>query len=173
MQEKPIKSNFNKSKKIYTNYEICALCKGACCTRYAGIYSPDDFMEDITVKFIVEKLLTGRFAIDWMEKCLTVFDTPNEENGNYYYLRPRHIEEPAISGSFMGGICVNWSYDKGCSLPEQNRPYMCRTLVPLLDGETCSHKKEDKADKNQMIIRWIPFQDVLIEAIKAYAKYCK
>src|SRR3954471_10261852 len=143
--------------KIHTNYEICKLCKGACCTRYAGIYAPEDFKE-LNSKAFLKLLYDAKIAIDWHES----------EEERLFYIRPRHIDEPVISSNSIGGICINWTYEYGCGLSEEERPYMCRTLVPLLDGETCSHKPEDEATKEHMVNRWKPYRDLIVQTIKMY-----
>lgn len=160
--------------KAHTKYDICKQCKGVCCTTYAGIYSPDDFLpDDLTVEGLIKLLLTEKYTID-SDDADIVFDiafssqhfNPQEK---VYCVRPRHMDEPAIQKYAYRGVCVNWSYDNGCSLTEEKRPYMCRMLVPLRnDGEYCSHNPEDKADKISMLKRWIPYQKILKNSINIY-----
>jgi hypothetical protein len=143
--------------KGHYNYSICKGCGGLCCQRCAGSYIPSDFKEPITVEFIVSLLQTGKVAIDWWE----------QENP-IYYLRPRHVDEPAIKGSW-GGTCVNWTRENGCSLPETERPYQCRMLVPALDL-SCETKKKDKASKYDCAVAWKPHRVTILEAIDEYNK---
>lgn len=142
----------------YYNKSMCALCGGKCCTKMAGSYIPEDFKEKITADFIVSLLLTGKFAIDWWEASPVI-----------YYLRPRHVQEEAVRGSW-GGICVNWKQETGCSLEKSDRPYGCRKLIPnLVNGEpNCDYDKKDKAQKQDIAERWIPYQDILEEAKDKY-----
>lgn len=151
---------------------MCSLCGGKCCTNTAGSYIPEDFKKEITTDFIVSLLLTGKFAIDWWEgdARYKITDWENENHlSRTCYLRPRHVREDAVKGSW-GGVCVNWSQEKGCSLEKSDRPYGCNKLIPNLIGDdpNCTYDKKDKASKQDIAVRWIPYQKVLEEAIKKY-----
>lgn len=153
-------------EKEYFNYDMCKKCGGQCCTHCAGSYIPQDFKEPITDDFIVNLLKTGKFAIDWWDgdaKGLGVY-------GSTHYIRPRHVNEPAIKGSW-GGVCVNWSKANGCSLKEEDRPFQCRKLVPSMiadDVYDCTTKKEDKATKQDCAIAWYDYQHILKCAMVKY-----
>lgn len=153
----------NSSK--YYNYKLCAACGGDCCQRMAGQYVPEDFKQEITAEFILSILQTGKFAIDWWEGD----DQP-------HYIRPRHVGEPAVKGSW-GGVCVNWSKESGCSLSEEDRPTGCKKLVPKVVGTgelkeyRCNYKKSDKLGKYEMAVRWKPYQKEIFDAIDQYRQY--
>lgn len=156
--------------KAHTKYDICKQCKGVCCTTYAGIYSPDDLNKDeFSTEYFMQKLLSGKFTIDADDSDILGFAVGAIHGNKIYSVRPRHMDEPAIQNHTYFGICINWNYDKGCSLSENERPYMCRMLIPLKDGgEYCSHDKKDNADKPSMLKRWLPYQDILRQTVKAY-----
>lgn len=151
----------------YYNYELCKACGGQCCTRCAGSYIPSDFKEPITPEFIVGLLKSGKFAIDWWDG-----DAMGKGGSSTHYIRPRHVNEGAIRGSW-GGVCVNWHKTNGCSLTEQDRPFQCRKLVPTLVGKDdykCKTKKEDKASKQDCAIAWYNHQEVIQKAKHLYYK---
>ncbi len=144
---------------------MCKMCNGACCKRYAGSYIPDDFKEPITAEFIASLLKKGNFAIDWWEG-----DSIGGGLSQTYYLRPRHVDEPAIKGSW-GGVCMNYTDGVGCSLSEEERPYQCRKLVPnytIGKGADCDTLPEDKANKKDCATAWYGFQTIIEEAIALY-----
>lgn len=138
---------------------ICSECKGMCCVKVAGIYSPEDFKE-LTIDYLLEKINTGKYAIDF-----GYYDT-----GKVYkkikFIRPRHkFEEKIIQNDNIFGVCINWSYENGCSLSEKERPYQCLKLIPLIDGKKCDTHPEDNADKKSMVLRWVLYQDLINEVI--------
>ena len=148
---------------IYFNLNMCQQCNGACCKRYAGSYIPDDFKE-ISAPYIAELLKSGKYAVDWWEG-----DATGGSLSQTYYLRPRHVDEPAIKGSW-GGTCVNFTDGVGCSLIETERPYQCRKLIPNFKyGKAdCDTLPEDKADKKECAIAWYDYQSAIKEAMKIY-----
>lgn len=159
------------NNKAHTKYDICKQCKGVCCTTYAGIYSPDDFdIKRFSPEYFLQKLLSGKFTIDSDDTDILGFAAESKYGYKVYSVRPRHLDEPAIQRTTYYGICVNWSYENGCSLTEQKRPLMCRMLIPLKDGgEYCSHDPADKADKNSVLKKWLPYQEILKKTIKLYS----
>ena len=161
-----IQPDKDKNVKIYTKYDVCGKCKGACCKTYAGIYSPEDFTNSVTIDYVTALLLTKRFSVDFNDAVFPTSNVPSFTDKNYF-IRPRHIDESDLS--IRGGICVNWDYEKGCKLSETDRPYQCRMLIPLInEGVACSHKKEDKAGTLEMANRWKPYQIVIREALRKY-----
>lgn len=151
--------------KGYFNYSICKACGGACCKSYAGIYIPSDFKESISAKFILSLLQSGKFSVDWWEG-----DATGGDMDQTYYIRPRHVNESAVKGSW-GGVCVNFNQNSGCSLSEHDRPFQCRMLIPGknadLEGD-CDVLPEDKADKKDCAIAWYPYQSIISDAIDQY-----
>ncbi len=153
----------------YYNKSMCELCGGKCCQGMAGSYVPEDLKKEITSDYIVSLLLTGKFAIDYWEgdaRNKNVYIKKNNLSQTYY-LRPRHVKEDAVKGSW-GGVCVNWKRETGCTLEKSDRPYGCRKLIPKLGGMDCDYDKKDKASKQEIAIRWIPHQKVIGEAVEKY-----
>jgi len=125
----------------------------------AGAYRPNDFNEEITSDFILKLLNTGKVAIDWWEG-----DTRRNGFQQTYYLRPRHINEGAISGSW-GGVCINLT-DTGCILKFHDRPYQCKMLLPKKSG--CYFQDKTMTNKQQVADSWYEYQDMIQQAIKNY-----
>lgn len=145
----------------YKNESLCASCKSICCTKYAGIFAPDDFEHPITQELIIALLLTKMVALD--------FDDTYMAASKIYYVRPRHVDEDPVFTGTLQGTCSNWVYNKGCSLSDREKPYQCRMLIPLYkQGYACYYDKRDKADKDSMLERWMPYQATLRIARKKY-----
>lgn len=150
MNIEEINPDKNKDYLIYTNYSACKFCGGMCCKTDSGIYSPDDFKYPITPHLILHLLLTKKFTIDSL----------GDNDDKLYYLRPRYIEEDPIKPSlFGGGVCINWSLEKGCSLEESERPFQCRMLIPLFDKYQCQFKPSNKASKSDVASLWIKHKE--------------
>lgn len=145
----------------YFNYSVCKSCGGMCCKKIAGIYIPEDFSFKITTGSILMLLVLGKFAVDWWEGDLT-----GNNSGVSYYIRPRHKKQAAVYGSHSGHHCINFTQEKGCSLPKKRRPYQCRMLIP--NDHLCSHLDKDKASKLDCAIRWVPYQKAIRDAIELY-----
>lgn len=140
--------------KTYLPADVCSKCKGACCKRMAGHYSPSDF-KDLSYEALKLEIEKGRISIDWWE---------GERLTKEYYLRARHVLEPIVCGSW-GGVCMNLT-ETGCSLPWEERPFACRALKPEKNarcGKVMYPKEECKND-------WKPYSDVL-EKLAEYFRY--
>lgn len=155
-----IKPDIDKSVLIYTRKEICAKCNGFCCKTAAGIYLPEDFKVPITTAFVLHLLMTKMFTID----------SVGDGDDVTYFIRPRHIEEDPIFPEIYGGICINFKSEVGCLLSEEERPFQCRTLIPLADGVYCKHKDSDKARKADIVPRWSECQNEISLARSIYKK---
>jgi hypothetical protein len=150
-------------EKNYYDYSQCKLCQGKRCTTCAGSYIPSDFKEPITSAFILSLLHDGKYAIDWWDGDATGTGKLSVTR----YIRPRHVGESAIKGSW-GGVCVNWSKEKGCSLTEADRPHQCKKLIPNKDHTLCTTLPKDKATKQECAIAWYSHQYAIETAIEDY-----
>lgn len=153
-----------KQEKKYYKPQSCKKCGGACCKTMGGIYISQDFNKKITVAFITSLLKKGKVAIDWWEG-----DAAGKGRATTYFLRARHKSEPEIYPSW-GGICVNWSLEKGCVLSKEERPYQCRMLIPkFIKGEIeCDYLKKDKAEKRDCAIAWYEHQKTIEKVIAKF-----
>lgn len=167
---------------VHYNFGMCTFCGGQCCKYYAGSYIPDDFKQEITAKFILELLKTKKFAIDFWDgdARLSGKDIVNgtkleDAISKTYFLRPRHKEKEVVQQGTSGrGECVNFIEGKGCTLPEHEKPYQCRKLIPNYNYEknepNCDYLPQDKASKQECAIAWIPFQLQLRNALFLYSE---
>lgn len=162
------------------NHSHCSLCKGQCCKNLAGSYTPED-IGLITVKNIVSLLATGKYAIDWWDGDAR--DTPLKDSPPYHnldrtlYLRPRHVGRPAIAKEndpdHAPSTCVNLT-SKGCCHSFNKRPYQCRALIPNFnkkDMEPNCMLSEDGGSRQQIAIKWVPYQEILERVIALNRKY--
>lgn len=169
--------------KIFTNYTLCGLCKGACCKSLPGIYHPADIErlleQKISTNLLLKVFLTEKIAIDWYESDprYDIMDNKQAYNGGdgfqeVYYLRPRGINalHKLKDPSFRNNPCMHLNEQTGCELPEANRPFGCRSLVPnpLNFPYGCSYSKDIDGSKQAMAIAWIPYQQMIEEAIEIY-----
>lgn len=151
------------AKNKYINPGACGACKGLCCKTYAGIYAPHDFKEPITVDFVLELIKSNKYTLDFDEYY-------TETGGKIYYIRPRHIDEEPLYPTSMQGTCINWSFEVGCGLSYENRPYQCQKFIPQKQNlqYNCFFAKKDEADKTSMVKKWVPYQEVIITAKRIY-----
>lgn len=141
---------------------ICTVCKGLCCQRASGFSIPADFQKGISIPFLISLLRSGMWSIDWLEGDPRKLVPAGEPKLNRcYVLRPARINDTGIICKSFGGTCVLWSVEKGCSLPFESRPIECRLLKPIRSMSCKSNKKYSKTYFTQ---KWIPYQNMLLEA---------
>lgn len=140
-----------------TNESICRACGGACCKSYPGTAWPEQFGPDI-LSGLRKALASGEWEIDWWEGVLDGIDSPN-------FIRPAvkiddRNTEAKLRRGLRRGECVFLS-DEGCKLSWEERPSMCKALVPnasMVCDDVGEYTKEAGARA------WIPFQDLIEEA---------
>jgi len=106
--------------------QFCKDC-GACCNKFPGGYSPDQFTSIGEIKELIEKSLA---IIDyWIcDAC-----PPDCNEGCFqhqaYYLRPRNKEDEdgVLAGYIERSPCVRLG-PHGCELEWKDRPHGCRAL---------------------------------------------
>jgi Fe-S-cluster containining protein len=147
-----------------TNYLMCASCKGKCCQRYGGGYHPNDFGKEITEEVIYNALKTYRVGVNWWDG---EFEHKGKKYNNAYFLHARHRGEKPVYASW-GGTCASWSLEVGCSLVYEERPIQCRMLEPKDYGDNCVIPKESKADKNSLVVAWLPYSDIVDKAVTRF-----
>lgn len=174
-----------KEFKIVTDYSVCKLCKGACCQSMPASYHPGDFErifdENISVDLLVKIFNSGIVAVDWWEgdpRYEIKFDVAEaiikteDAMDVCYYLRPKGINAlyELKDPSYRNNPCIHWNTEVGCTLSEFNRPYGCRTLVPNKNDFPygCTYKPDADGSKQAMAIAWIPYQEMIEEAIEIY-----
>lgn len=159
------------------NPEICKKCGGNCCKHCACEVSTEDFVKrygEITPENILKALSEGEWAIDWWEgdirKDRDCPDLPELTRDNElfctYYMRVRHVGEPAVNGSW-GGQCVMWDPETGCKYDWEHRPTGGKAM--LVGSGPCPVQYSDlpcpKYAKDLAAIDWFPYNDTIEEAI--------
>jgi Fe-S-cluster containining protein len=131
--------------------KLCKICKGKCCKRSAGVYLPTELT--ITKEAILNLLQKGKHAIDKDDSTATI-----------YFIRPRHVNKDSIDFSWEG-TCIHLT-DTGCSLPQEQKPYQCRTLVPDVIG--CYYPDDSNGTFYEMVKIWSSkqYQKILKEVLK-------
>lgn len=105
----------------------CASC-GQCCLSLPGQFYPADLGETVEQRRAKTAALlrTGLYSLDWWEGGTA--DRPDLYR--VLHLRPSTIEARGhIYDASWGGACVMLSKD-GCTLPREDRPTVCKALVP-------------------------------------------
>lgn len=137
--------------RTYEPSKQCAKCKGECCKKMPGHYSPTDF-KDLSFEGLKAEIEKGGIAIDWWE---------NESRE--YYLRARHHGEAVVHGSW-GGCCVNLT-PTGCSLSWDARPLGCRNLKPReLGSSNCVGTYTKEQCKND----WKAYDETLNRLVEHF-----
>jgi len=159
-----------KISSKYINTELCTECGGRCCKQCGGIFAPEQF-EDLSVEGLVKTIIENNYSIDWWEGS----PVPDEERMRTIYIRTRNVDQPIIDPSWAGTACTLFIPGKGCRLSFEKRPLECQCVVPDWDKDTgeytCIISTEDRADKKQLSIRWLPHQDVLEEVADKLWEY--
>ena len=120
------------------NLSICSLCKGKCCKRSPGMFSPDQ------VKKELESIEQSR-SIPEGFRVSTRFG-----RGLSYY----HGLAPDTSDTT--GWCINLT-ESGCRLSWEERPTECKILIPQPDTKCLS----DLDGLSELIEVWKPYIDLL------------
>lgn len=144
--------------KQKVNAEMCSACGGDCCKYYAGFVSPHDIAEPFEQNLAA--MLASDYCIDPWEGDL---DGPGELS-QILMVRPRHTNAPdELFDSSWGGVCSMLT-DKGCKLSYENRPKVCRELVPNYEFRSKQHKCVGMS-KHDSAKEWRPFQDKVKAAL--------
>ncbi len=152
------------------NDRLCAKCGGACCKRMPGLFIPADFGLSENVEGFKKRFMKERLAVDWWEGDIRYRDfrtasftesQGNEVLGQTYYVRPPVVGASKVFDPTWGGACAKHSKETGCSLKFEERPYECRTLVPVEDLQ-CERTEKDLT-KAEIITLWLPYQDLIQE----------
>jgi len=145
----------------YYGYDICRQCKGKkCCAHFGCMYSPHDFIvlkdekytHEQRLLILVELLKQGKISIDmcwgkdryWgpLNPISRKPDIDKMANGDgFLYLRARNKNQPVIDlQQFLNEgndyPCINWDPEKGCCLSEEERPFIGRMLMPVMEKST-------------------------------------
>lgn len=122
----------------------CAAC-GQCCKALPGQFIPADLgaaEPDRTAK-ARDLLLSGNYSIDWWEGDIDGHD----EMSVIYFLRPSTVAaQGKIFDPSWGGQCIMLG-ENGCTLTREDRPFVCKALVP-------THPNCHGMSKHDVAVAW-------------------
>jgi Fe-S-cluster containining protein len=148
--------------------DLCRDC-GRCCKSDPGITHPRDWGHTRAerVEKIRQALTTGQWAIDWWEGDIS--KGPRLER--IMWVRPAIIgHEGQLQHGSWGGTCT-FLGPQGCSHTFEDRPFQCRDLVPMGQGNqrTC----KGTTDKRTMAGVWRRHQSMMQEILQMrFSSYC-
>lgn len=124
---------------------MCATC-GKCCRRMPGQFLPDDLGQTVEERQdkALQLLKSGDYSIDWYEGDPRLFSQKlgDDLRDRVYYLRPSTKRAHGIIfDPSWGGECVLLG-SNGCTLKREDRPTICKALVPSEKGCNGMSKQE-------------------------------
>jgi len=146
------------------DFQLCARCGGHCCLTRPGIEAPDRFQSsgDMTAS-LREALSSGNWVL---EEHLGIPYEPGTTSPDpalvIRYPRPATLQErqhPGFSPLPESGPCV-FLAESGCQLPFEQRPRLCRELVPDICFEC-----ESPWGRREAALAWLPWQGTLSAAL--------
>ena len=133
-----------------SGFSECEGC-GKCCKNMPGAYVPDDFNFDVA-----RMIAAIRRGVAQVDK----WDDEGDDLGEVYFLRAPTVDAKGDVFEFSyGGRCALLE-PNGCSLTYDERPRVCRGLVPRGLGQCY----EEGFAKRDMVVLWKPLSDALYEA---------
>lgn len=134
----------------------CALCS-QCCKSLPGQFLPSDLGPDVEARKAKarEFLETGDYSIDWYEGDPREYYTEDVRSAVYHIRPATRSARGRLLDPSWGGECVFLEAD-GCSLPRDDRPSVCKSLIPAEDGP-CTNG----ISKQQLAIAWLDDHDWL------------
>ncbi len=142
---------------------LCSECRGACCQQTPGAYAPEDFLNDdgkLDVEALFNLLQSG-------DAVFGLYDSV-DANERRYYPQPafKKKTDRLVDNrlSFDLGGCTNLT-ESGCKLSFEDRPFGCRTLIPIEDKEgkpDCRQPFDGMSDKQYVAIKWREYYDDLM-----------
>lgn len=146
------------------DFSLCARCGGQCCLTRPGIEAPDRFLArgDMATD-LRETLISGNWVL---EEHLGIPYEPGtispDPNLIIRYPRPATLQErqhPGFAPLPESGPCV-FLTASGCQLPFEQRPRLCRELVPDVCFEC-----ESPWGRREAALAWLPWQEILTVAL--------
>lgn len=174
--ENEIRRRFGLVNQESNEAEMCKKCKGTkCCQHFPCIYAPTDFKvlreEQYTheqrLKFFKEYIrILENVSIDMVclkdlkygplnHKSLTPDIDKISKGDGFLFLRARVAGRKIVDFQYFMDEnhyypCCNWSYENGCKLTHEERPYTGRLTIPLCDSKSC----KDFTDYNELFAEW-------------------
>lgn len=109
--------------KVVSNEDpaLCGPCGGVCCKNGPGIYSPEQFGDDLEA-VLREALQTGRYRIGELE----------HPDGFFLFVSPATVHTNGRVFDDSNGVACALLTPTGCPLPYEQRPAECQDLAPKL-----------------------------------------
>lgn len=150
---------------INEDLSICARCNGQCCRTKPGIEGPERFSAaSDPAAALAELLASGRWVL---EKHIGIPYQPGvtepDPDRIICYPRPATVAEslrPGIDPLPETGECVFLEID-GCILAFEQRPRLCRELIPDVCFEC-----ESPWGRREAAMAWLPHQQIIEQAVK-------
>jgi len=146
---------------------VCRTCGGECCFTRPGIEAPGRFLAaPDPARALASALSSGDWVLLPHVGVPWVNGEPPPPEDRYRiirYPRPATIAERATGSVFAGGErspCV-FLGPGGCRLGFEERPRMCQSLEPSAIGDC-----ESPWDQRSAALAWLPFQDLVREAVE-------
>lgn len=144
---------------------ICARCGGQCCLTRPGIEAPERFLRDGSdlASSLAASLASGKWVLEehWGIPYEPGTESPDPDR-LIRYPRPATVHEfkqPGFAPASDSGACVFLSA-KGCELPFEERPRLCRELLPDVCFEC-----ESPWGRREAALEWLPWQEQVAAAI--------
>ena len=144
------------------NTEICYRCGGACCKAGGAHIFPDELSFDINEENLINLLHKGFYSIDYWGTP----PTDNSDNASrIFYLRYSHTGKETLldHSKYLPCIMLN---ENGCRLSHNERPKVCRELVPKEDFR-CNYENGELSVVS-CALSWQKYQNELIRALKYF-----
>lgn len=141
---------------------VCARCGGQCCRTRPGIESPERFMALPDPSAALATLLLQR---KWgLETHYGVPYTPGvtapDPDRIIKYPRPMTVgeQDPDNKDHSHPDDCI-YLTPTGCELSFEDRPRMCRELIP-----DSAFECETPWGRREAALAWLPYQDIIVAA---------
>ncbi len=144
------------------NPEICSRCKGVCCKAGGAHIFPDELAFDISADSLINLLSKGIYSVDYWG------DPPSDLRAGttrIYYLRYKHTGRAELLDHSKYIPCILLT-ENGCRLQHDERPRVCRELVPK-DDFRCNFEN-DEFSVISCAVAWQKYQNELLSVLKYY-----
>lgn len=150
------------------DFGVCAGCTHVCCDNMPCETWPYDVSKTVEglTQAIVDRLKTGRWAVDWWEG--DVMGNPHEGYTRSLYLRPAcQGKEGKLEDASWGGACTFYTPGKGCSLSWEERPTGGKSLIPnAAQPGCCGDGDSGFGGKDSAAKAWYSYQSHIIDALR-------
>lgn len=153
---------------LIANNEDASQCTGCgrCCKRMPGILDASQ-IDGYSAQDVADLINRGYCFDSWHGDPRPESEIrPGTELREVYFIRPRskRAANKIIDEPWGPSECM-FLTDTGCSMSFDERPAQCRSLVPDLVNGCGTNMEKTPWGKQNMTLRWIPYQKVILEAL--------